>query len=197
MTENEIVANETLENEIKSKIELLIDEYYAKYGKNILFKKAQKNECAEIISNAISIEQLIANTIQILPGTNKVFINYLIFKTFATQNNYDIVINNLIELFQTCIDNYGSYEVHINLSSFSVSACERYKGVFPVLVEYCFKRNNKYLHSITNLYIYNTPTSMPTITQIVSPFVDPSMKKKITYYNKIESNNMIKNLLSY
>lgn len=177
------------------KIQQLQGDYYSQNGKNTFFKKSQKTECAAIISNKMDIEQLIANTMYNVPGTNKVYFDYTVFKLYATPDNYDAIITNVLRLFQNCIDEYGSYESHINLLSYTVSACERYKSIFPVLFDECFKKGKTYSDKLSKLYIYNTPSAMATIIQIMTPLVDPIVRPKINYYTKAESSAALEVLL--
>ncbi len=67
---------------IMNKIQILQNEYYNTYNKNILFKTNQKFNCANLICNEIGIEKMLQKTIYIFEN-NKIFIDYPIFKTFA------------------------------------------------------------------------------------------------------------------
>jgi len=185
-----------MENDFLKKIQELQGDYYSQNGKNKFFKKSQKNECAAIVSNNMDINQLVGATMYIVAGTNKVFFDYTVFKLYATPENYDLIIKNVLLLFQECIDKYGTYETHINLLSYTVSACERYKSIFPVLFDECFKKGTTFSEKLNKLYIYNTPSAMATIIQIMTPLVDPIVRPKIGYYSKAESEVALANLFT-
>ena len=104
-----------MENTFLSKIEQIKDDYYDKNGKNYIFKKSQKNECAKEISNHIDVDLLIKNTMYILPNSNKIYFNYEMFKLYANDNNYEKIYTYLLSLFQNCIDHYTNYEVHLSI----------------------------------------------------------------------------------
>jgi len=183
-----------MENNFLEKIQQLQGEYYNKNGKNTIFKKSQKTECAAIISNSMDLQQLLNHTMYIIPNTNKVFFDYTVFKLYATPDNYNAIIDHVLCLFQICINNYGTYESHFNLLSYTVSACERYKSIFPVLFDACFKNGKTFSDKLDKLYIYNTPSCMASIIQIMTPLIDPIVRPKINFYTKSETEDKLKEL---
>ena len=185
-----------MDAEFLSKVEKMKDEYYTTHKKNTLFKKTQKLDCALTICNSMDIQKLIDNTMHIIPNTNCVFFSYPVFKLYAANANYDLIISNIFSLFHKCIENYGSYQVHIDLLSYTVSACERYKPIFPVLFNECFSKEKTFSNKLEKLYIYNTPHTMEAIIQIMKPLVDNNIRHKIVFYNKAESDEKIKTILS-
>lgn len=182
-----------MDNDFLSKVEKMKEDYYSNNKKNMFFKKKQKTECALTISNNMDIQQLIQNTMYIMGNTNRVFFSYPVFKLYANNDNYDLITSNLFSLFHKCIDEYGSYQVHIDLNSYTISACERYKPFFPVLFDECFRKeqtisNDKnFTMSLDKLFIYNTPSAMETIAQIMRPLVHEAVRNKIVFYDKSES----------
>lgn len=183
-----------MENSFLEKIQQLQGDYYNKNGKNAFYKKSQKTECAAAISNSVDLQQLINNTMYIIPNTNKVFFDYTVFKLYATPENYSTIVDCVLQLFQTCITIYGTYEAHFNLLSYTVSACERYKSIFPVLFDACFKKGKTFSDKLDKLFIYNTPACMATVIQIMTPLVDPIVRPKIGFYTKAESESVLKDL---
>jgi hypothetical protein len=163
----------------------------------MFFKKKQKTECALTISNNMDIQQLIQNTMYIIANTNRVFFSYPVFKLYANNDNYDLITSNLFSLFHQCIDEYGSYQVHIDLNSYTISACERYKPFFPVLFDECFRKeqtipdDKNFTMALDKLFIYNTPSAMETIAQIMRPLVHEAVRNKIVFYDKSESGALL------
>lgn len=179
-----------------NKMTELQNDYYETNGKNILFKKSQKVECANVVSNSFDIQQLLRYTMFIIPNTNKVYFDYTVFKMYGNHNNYKTVVDYAIALFCECTCKYGTYEIHINLNTFTVSACERHKDSIKLLMDECLRNETTFSTVLTIIYIYYPPHAIDTIQRIVSPFMDPLVRSKIVIIPKAESDNQLKMLLS-
>jgi len=186
-----------MDNSFLSKVEQIKEEYYDKNGKNIVFKKSQKNECAKEISANFDLNVLIRNTTYIIPNTNKVYFNYEIFKLYANSDNYQDIYNYLLYLIDICIDNYQNFEIHMNSKSFTISACERYKTFVLLLTQECLKKRGNYSILLDKFYVYFTPNSISNIIQICSPFIDSLVKPKFILYDKKESEELLQNFLHH
>jgi hypothetical protein len=184
-----------MENSFLSKIDKVKEDYYEKNGKNVIFKKSQKNECAKEVSNSINIDLLIQNTTFIIPNTNKVFFNYEIFKLYANDDNYEKIYLYLLSLVKKCIQLYSNFEIHMNSNSLTISAVERYKNFIILLTQYCLKEKSNYSFLLSKLCIYNTPNSISSIIQIVMPLIDPIVRPKFILHSKNDSEELLKNLL--
>jgi hypothetical protein len=183
--------------------ELLIDEitkikneYYSTSNKNVFFKSSQKQNCATIITDKMGINQMLDNTVFIITNTNKVYLDYTIFKLYATPDLFDIIIQKVIGLFEECIEKYGNFEVHINLNSFTISAYERYNQIISKFCLECLNNNVKFTINITNLLIYNTPNMIDILKNLIKPFIDQNISNKIIFFNKKESEKLISELLN-
>lgn len=175
------------------------DFYTNNGGKNILFKNNQKQKCTESITNQFNLYDLLKSTVYIIPNTNKIYLNYLLFKTFANNSNNNEIIDYIIELLCQCINTYGQYEMHINLHSFSISAAERYKSSIQLFCEKCYSLNNtcnvNFAGMLIHMYIYNTPSVISTITQLFKPFIDPLLNQKLIFITKDQSPLLLEQLL--
>ena len=148
-----------------------------------------------MVSGAIGLEKMLSNTVYVLPNTNKVYFDYTVFKLYANPSNYDSIIQTIIRTFDTCIDQYGDYESHMNLNTFTISALERYK---PIIITFCkdfLKNNPKYIEKLARFNIYNTPSMIDMAIHVVRPFVNESVLKKVVFISKIESEKLISELL--
>jgi hypothetical protein len=172
------------------------NEFYSVSNKNVFFKSSQKQNCANIVTNRIGVEQMIDNTVYIISNTNKVYLDYTIFKLYATPNLFDIIIQKVISLFEKCIEKYGNFEVHINLNSFTISAYERYNQIISKFCLDCLNNNAKFTINVTNLFIYNTPNMIDILKNLIKPFIDNSIANKIIFFNKKESEKLISELLN-
>ena len=184
------------ETEFINKITNLRNQYYSDSGKNVLFKNKQKIECATTICNSIGLEQIIDKTIYCIPNSNKVFFDYTLFKMYATPENYNQIVSHALLQCRHKISENGNFEIHINLNSFTVSACDRYKDIIQIFCNECLRSNTRYSINLSKLIVYNSPNMIDAISRIILPFIDPIVRNKITLYSKTESDILIYNLFS-
>ena len=184
------------ETELINKINTLRNQYYSDSGKNVFFKNKQKKECATTICNSIGLEQIIDKTAYYIPNSNKVFFDYTIFKMYATPENYDRIVSHALLMCRDKISDHGKFEIHINLNTFTVSACERYKDIIQIFCNECLRSNTRYSINLSKLVVYNSPNMIDSISRIILPFIDPIVRNKITLYNKLESDSLLCNLLT-
>jgi hypothetical protein len=186
-------TNSELEN-FNKRISELTNQYYSDNKKNMFFKSSQKMDCAAAVTNQIGIDELIQKTVYIIPNTNSVFMDYIVFKTYATPENYNKIVNFILTLFDYCITTYGDYIVYVNLESFTVSAAQRYKNVIDLFLRNCMASNTQYSIKIKNMIICNTPNTFQNIAKFLTPFIDPIVKTKIVLCDKEESKEVFKNI---
>jgi hypothetical protein len=182
--------------ELSKKIEALKNDFYSTTGKPVLFKNTIKKQCATMVSNEIGIDTLLAHSIFVLPNTNKIFFDYTRFKLYANPDNYKQIVGFISEKIRACVYHYGTYEVHANLDTFSVSACHRYKEVIQLFCNYCISANSDYSNELTHMYIYYTPSMFHQISAILRPIIDVSILSKLVIYDKGVSAAAIQGLVS-
>lgn len=166
--------------------------YYVENKPNIFQKKAQKYEVAKAISSRFDINILLQKTVYIIPDTNKLFINYLMFKQFAQPDNYELFVKYVQDLVTILINKKGSFECHLNIDSFTISAAERYKGVIEKFNE-CEIGYTDYMDAI---YVYNSPTIFEKISKIIFSLLDKPTVNKIRMVNKTDSNIIVANFIA-
>jgi len=171
-------------------------EYYQSQGKNMFFKKSQKQDCAKGVSQAFPLEDMLQRTIFIIPGKNKLVFDYTVFKLYATSENYEAIIKRVIDLYDVLLSEYSNFEVHIVLEGFTISAAERYKSVIQLFCNKCMTAQTKYTTYITAMYLYYTPSMMESISALLKPFIDPDISQRIVMFSKVESPALFKQLLS-
>jgi hypothetical protein len=160
------------------KIKELQEQYYSNNKKNVFFKNKQKLDCASLVCGNIPIETLIRNTIYIVPETNKVCVDYTIFKLFATPENFQQIADYIIGLFQYCIQTHDQFQLHINLESFTISALERYKTIIRYFCDICMASDTRYSKKMEKMFIYHPPKSFNSVVSILKPLIDPSIYDK-------------------
>ena len=178
-----------------NEISRLQNEFYTNKPKNAFFKSNQKIDCASTISKQLDISQLISMTVFNIPNTNKIYVNYELFKTYGNPEIYHTVIQYVVSMYNYCYDNYGSFDVHLNINTFTVSACHRYKSLIELFMSECFKLSMKFSEKLNKLYVYNVPSVFENIATILYPLIDPLVKTKILLFNKARSEPLIKELL--
>jgi hypothetical protein len=185
----------TENNDLLQNIKKIQNDFYSNTKRNIFIKKAQKSECAQSINNILPLEGLISKTVFIIPNTNRIFIDYLFFKTFALPSNFQYVIDRFISLLIQTIDTYGTFQLHIDLNTFSATAAERFQKVFQMYYESCCAIGLFYdISKIDVICIYNTPVIINILSNLIVRYTDDSIKKKIKYFNKDVSQELITNI---
>jgi hypothetical protein len=133
-------------------------------------------------------------TIFVIPNTNHIYFNYPLFKTYAASSLYNSIIDHTLGIVNICIDKYGSFEMHVNLNTFSISAVERYHDAIRLFCDECLKNNKDYYNKIKNMHIYHVPSIFDKISIILDKFINPVIKSKIIKYTKDNSYHVIKKL---
>ena len=183
-----------MDNSFAEKLNSLQNEYYETNKKKSFFKTNQKRECSTMLLKNVALEELLNKTAYILTNTNIVYVDYIVLKTFAIEDTYQIIISYIGELIKKCIDKYNNYECHVNLLSNTISSFERHKGIFNYLIADCRKYNNIYITHLSKFCVYNTPSTITTILGFLMPIMSPTIKEKMFLFNKIESPSIILSL---
>lgn len=191
------ILEEFHENEIVNRIKEIQDNYYSKNKKNTIFKNKQKLDCANAVCNAIPIDYLISQTIYIIPNTDKIFLDYTIFKLFANTDNFNQIIDNIFTAIKNCVESFSTFEIYINLDTFTVSALERYKVVIKDFIDKCISSNTRYSENIINLYICNVPKTFDAIIKTMKPFIEKQVYEKIKLCDDSTSKQAIAEFHSY
>ena len=170
--------------------------YYSENKKAVFFnKKGQKYDIAKEVLTRFDINMLLQKTAYIIPNTNKLFVNYQIFKQFAHPENYELFVKFVQNKIPPIIDKYGSFECHIDIDTFTVSAAERYKGVIEVFCQDVFDISfTKYLKYI---YVYNVPSMIDNISLLLFKLIDKEIKDKIKLVSKSDSIQIIPGFKKY
>jgi hypothetical protein len=162
-------------------------DFYGSQRKNIFMKTSQKSECANVITRQIPLEDLIRNTIYIIPNSCSIYMDYPLFKTYVNPVNYQEVVNHIFRTINDVIHQCGTFEMHINLNTFTISAAERYNQVIQSFCNECCKNNTQYISVMNRMYIYHTPSMIQTISSFLVKYTNESIKEKTIFYTKEES----------
>lgn len=190
------MINEIDTDQFMQKISTMQNDFYSNTGKNTIFKNKQKIECASDICSKIGFEKLIQNTAYIIPNTNIVYFDYIVFKMYANPENFVIIVNYVIELFQSCIEQYGNFETHLNINTFTISSFDRYKQIINIFCTKCFNNNTTYSQYLKCLVLYNSPNIIDTLTILIKPFIEQKVSYQTIILNKKDSIAPLNVLLS-
>ena len=184
------------DNDLLAQVNKFKDSYYSKNSKNTFFKKTQKADCAEQISQQFDINILLANTVYIVGDTNQVFFDYSVFKLYANESNYQQIVDYVLILFDIVIRKHGSYVTHVNIDTFTVSAAERYKKVIQTFNAACI-RNTEFVYTqrLQSWHIYNPPSVIDMVHKILKPFIEPSVFHNARIISKEDSAARLSELL--
>jgi len=185
-----------MEDEFAKNIEQIKSGFYENKKKNIFFTSKQKLELANTVSQSMNLEDLVQRTVYIIEGTNSVYVNYVIFKLYANPSNYNFIVNYMLFLLTRCSETHGCFEVHVNLDSFTISACHRYKEVIETYLNECMKHDTMFTERLVRMTLYNVPSVFDNIQKLLAPLIHEEVKKKIDLKNKVESPALLATLLS-
>ena len=185
---------ENLENEIAKAQQSF---YSDNGGKNKIFKKLQKYECANHITTRIPIHILMENMCTILNGTEYIYINYSTFKSFASPDNFNDIVSHIMSKIDYIAHNFSKIEVLLDLDGFTISAAERYKPFIDLLCSVCFQNNASYLSKLNKFTLYNCPSVIDTIKKMFMPLMDPSMTSKVVTILKPDSKEYVDKIARY
>lgn len=171
------------------------DTYYESNKKNSLFKEKQKAELTNQITTNFDMQKLMDATTIIIPNTNKVYINYEIFKLYANESNFQVIINDILTKFTACVQQYSNFECHLNIAGFTTTAAQRYQGAVKLFCDACLTTKTDHTTDMTTLYIYNTPHVFDAIRKMLNPFIHEEIKKKLTTISKKDSAEKLQELL--
>jgi hypothetical protein len=158
-------------------------------------KKRENGTENATILDAFQFNFLLMNTIYILPNvvgnpadhktvSNRLFIDFVNFRKFVNRSNFDIVVNYFIELIIKILQEHETFELHVNLKSFSITATEKYKNIVLLFYE---KYQTNYVNRIDSVYIYHTPSFFDTIKSIfvkLSPLSNTFMFEPVLYNSR-------------
>lgn len=161
--------------------------YYSTNTKHTFLKKQQKNECANVVSNLVGTNNMLNHCIYTFDGY-KVYIDYTVFKTFVCPDNYNLIVDYFMNIIHTIINEYGRYQLYVNLQTLTISALERYRSVIMQLSSRCVADQIEPFIEI--FQIHNAPSFLTATSSLLSPFMPDSVKNKIVFVNKNDSNNL-------
>jgi len=156
-------------------------------GKTGFNKKKIKIDASKCVCENYDLTHLLDKTVYIITDettgklTNKICIDYLVFKLYANPENYEKIIIHILRIFDVFVEQNCLFEVHLNLKSFTVSSAERYKSFIETFAKECLKTQTKYSCKISKIVIMNTPSVIDFISKICNQWIEPDLKDKFYF----------------
>lgn len=158
-----------IDNDILNTIQQLTQQYYTNNKTTSYLKKNVKIDCSKYIwKNVYPSKLLIDPTIFI--DSNRLYINYPLIKLFINPDIYEQIIDYTVNHILILIEQYGSYEIHINIEGFTISAAERYSHFINMIFSKLFNKN--YSAYLDKMYIYNPPSVIEYLKPIFRNIVN-------------------------
>jgi hypothetical protein len=184
--------------DLEREIEKVKGDFYSESGKNTIFKKQQKYDCAKQVVSKIPLDVLLARTCYNIANTDCVIIDYPIMKTYASPEIFDELAEYIISVFQKVINGHGQgkFEVMLNFDGFTISAAERFKRLIEVFCAKCFQKRTGLSTIVTRFTVYNTTSVIDSIKHLVSHLIEENVKPRLFIISKKDSgeyNQMIAN----
>jgi len=179
---------------MEERIQEIQTQFYSTSGKNMFFKSAQKMQCAQAVASELTPQILLARTFQHIPNTDRIFVNYPMFKSFMCPETYKLSIDYLLEMGNFIVQTYGTLEVHIDVQSFTPTAAERFKGFIVQIVKECEIRSTSFSVYLARMNIYNCPALADHVARMIWGILPVETSGKIHLYQKDVSPDLIAKL---
>ena len=128
----------------------------------------------------IPIEQLLINSIYIIPNSSFIYIDYPILKNFLCPETYDAVSEHILKLNKIIVKVYGHFNIRVDLKSFTITAAQRYSDLIQ---KFCglYLNETEQSNNIQTIQIYNRPTVMEVLLNMFSPFISKESRDKVEF----------------
>jgi hypothetical protein len=123
---------------------------------------------------------------------NKIFFDYFSFNRLATNDNYAVIINDIISRVQTILLNHSTFEMHVNLLTFSVTALNKHKNFIVLFSE----RTELFEDSFTELHLYFCPSIIDSISKLFKKIFKNSQLPQMFYHSKDKSTELLKSVFT-
>ena len=163
---------------LQEKISKIQEEYRSAYPSTIFNKERGKLECAAHVMSHVDMKDLFRSTV-FSPENGRVVFEYPFFKTFAHPENYASLVDFVIQVLHESIQKNGTFEIHVNLKSFTPTAARRYLEVIQLFCNKCLASNTEFSRLMTQMYLYNSPKIVHMISSILRGVVDDTVRSKI------------------
>ena len=159
------------ENDTKFKCELINKNFL--YDENIKKYKKQTH-----LNTNTNIQGILANLIK--NDNNDIILDYRYFKLIAITDNYDIIIQTIINNINENLKNNYTFIIHVYMKTLTLTDIDKY---YPFICRITEILKTNYPDKLEKCYIYNAPFIFTQIFSIISIFIDKKTQLKLQLIN--------------
>jgi hypothetical protein len=182
-------------DDLLSQLDKFKNDYYKTNSKNVFLKKSQKKDIALQVSNNFNLNDLLKRTLIIIPDTHHIIFDYTVFKHYAHDENYIDIINYARNIMKYCANNYGTFVLHANISSLTITSIERHRKFMEVINDLYLNTDDGLSNFFSQLYLYYPPNMMDSILKIIRPCMNADILNKFVIVSKMDSEQVYPQLL--
>lgn len=183
------------EDDLMSQLEKFKEDYYSTNSKNIFFKKSQKKDMAQQVSNTFNLDDLIRRTVCVIQDTHHIMFDYSVFKHYAHEENYNNIIEYSRSVIQECVNNHGKFVIHANIGSLTITSIERHRKLMEIINQLYLSGEDGLSQYFEELYMYYPPSMIDSIFTFIRPFLDASLMSKLIVVSKKDSEQVYPQLV--
>jgi hypothetical protein len=182
-------------DDLMAQLEQFKTDYYSTNSKNTFFKKSQKKDMAQQVSNTFNLEDLIKRTVFVIPDTHHMIFDYSVFKHYAHEETYHDIIRYSLELIGQIVNNHGKFVIHANIGSLTITSIERHRKLLEMVNQVYLSSENGFSEYFLELYMYYPPSMIDSIFTFIRPFLDASIMNKMNVVSKSDSDKVYPQLI--
>ena len=130
------------------------------------------------INTNTNIQGILASLIK--NDNNNIILDYRYFKLIAIPDNYDLIIQTIINNINETLKNNNTFTMHVYMKSLTLTDIDKYY-IFICKITEILKMC--YPDKLEKCYIYDAPFIFTQIFSIVSIFIDKKTQMKIQILN--------------
>jgi len=117
-----------------------------------------------------------------ITNTNKIILDYRIFKYIARSSTYDVLIKHISSKINLVLSTNPTFSVHICTKLLTISGADKHILFIYKLTE---SLNSSYPDKLEKCYIYDAPFIFQKIIGMLSLIIDKKTLSKITIVNNL------------
>lgn len=182
-------------DDLMSQLDKFKEDYYNTNSKNLFFKKSQKKDIAQQVSNNFNLEDLIKRTVFVIPNSHHIIFDYAVFKHYAHEDNYEHIIEYARKLIYNCVQLHRNFVFHANVNALTITSIERHRKFMDIANQMYMNSNDGLSEFFSQLYLYYPPSVIDSIFTIIRPWIDASILNKFVVVSKKDSEDVYPQLL--
>lgn len=113
-----------------------------------------------------------------------IFMDYQIFKYFASESNYDTITSFVIICLKSILKHSDTFTIHLSLKSLTLTELDKH---YNYITKVCTIFKNEFPDKLNTCFIYHAPFVFSQIISIISVFIDKKTQMKLQLVDKTTS----------